>query len=79
VEKEIPLLKVVRDQAVLAVMVGTGLRRSEVAALTWEMVQQRDGRWAMPVCRWFSYAIGAVCLMFAVAVFWLPILAPGLG
>jgi predicted metal-binding membrane protein len=28
--------------------------------------------------RWFSYAIGAVCLIFAVAVFWLPALAPGL-
>jgi integrase len=46
-QEEIPLLKAVRDQAVLAVMVGTGLRRSEVAALTWEMVQQRDGRWAI--------------------------------
>ncbi len=45
--EEIPLLKAVRDQAVLAVMVGTGLRRSEVASLTWEMVQQRDGRWAI--------------------------------
>jgi predicted metal-binding membrane protein len=28
--------------------------------------------------RWFSYAIGAVCLMLAVAVIWLPQLAPGL-
>jgi integrase len=45
--EEIPLLKAVRDQAVLAVMVGTGLRRAEVASLTWEMVQQRDGRWAI--------------------------------
>jgi site-specific recombinase XerD len=45
--EEIPLLKAVRDQAVLAVMIGTGLRRAEVASLTWEMVQQRDGRWAI--------------------------------
>lgn len=28
--------------------------------------------------RWFSYAIGAVCLLLAVAVIWLPQLAPGL-
>ena len=46
-QEEIPLFKAVRDQAVLAVMIGTGLRRSEVAALSWEMVQQRDGRWAI--------------------------------
>jgi integrase len=45
--EEIPLLKAIRDQAVLAVMIGTGLRRAEVALLTWEMVQQRDGRWAI--------------------------------
>lgn len=45
--EEIPLLKAVRDQAILAVMVGTGLRRFEVAILTWEQIQQRDGRWAI--------------------------------
>jgi site-specific recombinase XerD len=45
--EEIPLLKAVRDQAALAVMIGTGLRRSEVASLTWKMIQQRDGRWAI--------------------------------
>lgn len=45
--EEIPLLKAVRDQAVLAVMIGTGLRRSEVASLAWEQIQQRDGRWAI--------------------------------
>jgi site-specific recombinase XerD len=44
---EIPTLKAIRDQAILAVMIGTGLRRSEVAALTWEQIQQRDGRWAI--------------------------------
>lgn len=36
-----------RDQAILAVMIGTGLRRSEVAALTFEHIQQRDGRWVI--------------------------------
>ncbi len=45
--EEIPALKAVRDQAVLAVMLGTGLRRAEVASLSWPMVQQRDGRWAI--------------------------------
>lgn len=45
--EEIPLLKAIRDQAILAVMIGTGLRRSEAAGLTWEMIQQRDGRWAI--------------------------------
>jgi integrase/recombinase XerD len=45
--KEIPALKAIRDQAVLAVMIGTGLRRAEVAALAWEQIQQRDGRWAI--------------------------------
>lgn len=44
---EIPHLKAMRDQAVLALLIGTGLRRSEAAALTWEMIQQRDGRWAI--------------------------------
>jgi site-specific recombinase XerD len=44
---EIPLLKATRDQAILAVMIGTGLRRSEVAGLTWAHIQQRDGRWAI--------------------------------
>lgn len=45
--EEIPARKAFRDQAILSVMIGTGLRRSEVAGLTWEMVQQRDGRWAI--------------------------------
>jgi integrase len=46
-QEEIPLRKAIRDQAILAVMIGTGLRRSEVASLTWEQIQQRDGRWAI--------------------------------
>jgi site-specific recombinase XerD len=46
-QEQIPLMKAIRDQAILAVMIGTGLRRSEVANLSWEQIQQRDGRWAI--------------------------------
>ncbi len=41
------LSKALRDQAILAVMLGTALRRSEVAKLEWGHIQQRDGRWAI--------------------------------
>lgn len=40
-------LKSLRDRAILAVMVGTALRRSEVAALMWSHIQQREGRWVI--------------------------------
>jgi site-specific recombinase XerD len=36
-----------RDRAILGVLLGCGLRRSEVAALTFAHVQQRDGRWCI--------------------------------
>ena len=39
--------KGLRDRAMLAVMLGCGLRRSEVAALTFKHIQQRDGRWCI--------------------------------
>jgi site-specific recombinase XerD len=39
--------KGLRDRAILAVLLGCGLRRSEVAALTVSHVQQRDGRWCI--------------------------------
>jgi len=40
-------VKGVRDRAILAVLLGCGLRRAELAALTFDHVQQRDGRWAV--------------------------------
>ncbi len=40
-------LKGLRDRAVLAVLLGCGLRRSEVAALTFAHIQRRDGRWCI--------------------------------
>lgn len=36
-----------RDRALLAVLIGCGLRRSEAAHLTFGHVQQRDGRWVL--------------------------------
>jgi integrase len=40
-------LKAYRDRAILAAMIGAGLRRSEAAALTFDHIQQRDGRWVI--------------------------------
>jgi site-specific recombinase XerD len=40
-------LKGLRDRAMLAVMLGCGLRRSEVAGLTFAHIQRRDGRWVV--------------------------------
>ena len=44
-QEEISYLKALRDRAILCVMIGTGLRRAEVATLTFEHIQQREGRW----------------------------------
>lgn len=64
--------KGLRDRAILAVLLGCGLRRSEVAALTFGHIQQRDGRWCIvdlvgkhgrvrtiPVPTWTKVAIDA--------------------
>jgi site-specific recombinase XerD len=44
---DISTLHGLRDRAILAVLLGCGLRRSEVAALTFGHLQQRDGRWCI--------------------------------
>ena len=44
---DIATLRGLRDRAILAVLLGCGLRRSEVAALTFTHLQQRDGRWCI--------------------------------
>ena len=45
---DITRLKGLRDRAILAVMIGAGLRRSEIVKLQLEDLQQRDGRWVLP-------------------------------
>src|SRR5579864_1159284 len=69
---DIATVKGLHDRAILAVLLGCGLRRSEVAALTFSHVQQRDGRWCIvemrgkhgrvrtvPVPTWVKVAIDA--------------------
>jgi site-specific recombinase XerD len=36
-----------RDRALLSVLIGCGLRRAEAAELTFNHIQQRDGRWVL--------------------------------
>ncbi len=50
-------LKGQRDQALLAVLLGRGLRREEAAHLTLGHIQQREGRWAIVdlVGKWNKY------------------------
>jgi site-specific recombinase XerD len=39
--------KGLRDRAILALLLGCGLRRSEAAKLTFDRIQTRDGRWVL--------------------------------
>lgn len=65
-------LKGVRDRAILAVLLGCGLRREECASLRIDHIQQREGRWvivdlvgkrkkvrSVPMPSWTKYAIDA--------------------
>jgi integrase len=45
--RDIETTKGLRDRAIIAVLLGCGLRRSEVAALTFGHIQQQDGRWCI--------------------------------
>jgi integrase len=40
-----------RDRVLLALLIGCGLRRSEIAALEFENIEQREGRWVLPDLR----------------------------
>jgi len=44
---DLTTLKGLRDRAILAVMVGGGLRRSEVAGLTFDHIKMRQARWVI--------------------------------
>ena len=44
---DVTTVKGLRDRAILAVLLGCGLRRSEAAALTFAHVRQLDGRWCI--------------------------------
>jgi len=72
---DITTVRGLRDRAILAVLLGCGLRRSEVATLTFTHLQQRDGRWCVvdlvgkhgrvrtaPMPTWVKVAIDAWAL-----------------
>jgi site-specific recombinase XerD len=42
---DLKTLKGIRDKAAIAILIGAGLRRSELAALNFEHIQHRTGRW----------------------------------
>ncbi|MEO6588768.1 MAG: site-specific integrase, partial [Pyrinomonadaceae bacterium] len=44
---DIKTLKGIRDRALLAILVGCGLRRAEAAILSVVHIEQREGRWAI--------------------------------
>ena len=69
---DVRTLRGLRHRAILAILLGCGLRRSEIAALTVAHIQQRDGRWCIvdlvgkhgrirttPVPNWVKVAIDA--------------------
>jgi integrase len=77
---DITTLRGLRDRAILAVLLGCGLRRAEVAALKFSHLQQRDGRWCIvdlvgkhgrvrtaPMPTWVKVAVDAWTLPAGVA------------
>lgn len=76
----IATVKGLRDRAILAVLLGCGLRREECTGLTVGNIQQREGRWvivdlvgkrsktrSVPMPAWCKYAIDAYLLAAGVA------------
>lgn len=69
---DVTTVKGLRDRAILAILLGCGLRREECAALTVGHLQQREGRWvivdiqgkrnkvrSVPMPSWAKYAVDA--------------------
>ena len=44
---DVKTLKGVRDRAILAVLIGCGLRRAEASILSFSHIEQREGRWVI--------------------------------
>ncbi len=44
---DLKTLKGVRDRALLAILIGCGLRRAEASILSFHHIEQREGRWAI--------------------------------
>ncbi|MFN8465479.1 MAG: tyrosine-type recombinase/integrase [Caldilineaceae bacterium] len=77
---DIETIKGLRDRAILAVLLGCGLRREECAALTVQHLQQREGRWvivdlegkrnkmrSVPMPSWAKYAVDAWLLVAGIS------------
>lgn len=73
-------VKGLRDRAILAVLLGAGLRREECVNLTVEHLQQRDGRWAIvdivgkrnkmrsvPIDSWVKHAVDTYLIGASIA------------
>lgn len=73
-------VKGLRDRAILAILVGCGLRREECAGLTVGHIQQREGRWvivdlvgkrsktrSVPMPAWCKFAIDSYLLAAGIA------------
>lgn len=71
---DVSTVKGLRDRAMLAVLLGCGLRREECAGLRMEHIQQREGRWvivdligkrnkvrSVPMPSWAKAAVNAWC------------------
>ncbi|MEZ4864154.1 MAG: tyrosine-type recombinase/integrase [Caldilineaceae bacterium] len=71
---DVQTVKGLRDRAILAVLLGCGLRREECAGLAVEHIQQREGRWilvdlvgkrsktrSVPMPSWCKAAIDTYC------------------